>query len=540
MHTLAIDTLSLVYRLPAARASEQARLERAVRRALDGPVQAALERAGIHPSEELCIRALDTSVKVPQRGSDEALSTHWSLAFAEAVRAAVEAGGAGVVRYGSLHQALWDLVDSSARGDTARSWAWAQLGLWPVKAHQSPSKEVAAGYAVATLARHAHAAPAVLAGLAARGSLAALWARLGHDALRTLVVATLQAFGVSKANAAALLELAPPPVSQGPRASSDEDEDEDGRGGVAGASSALARAAAAAHTALARTGAALRTCALSQRTLAVFVLLEAEPLVLGKPRGLLVVQALERRLFFAAEAPAPGPQAPARDSAPPRPPPEDSRSPRSAADRAQHTPGSEARPAGERLGAEGAEEWGAARQAEQERPGDVRVRAHTGSGGLLYLLNVVDELCLYDAVEEDPVFLARPLRWTLHQLAQRLGKVDASDPGALAFCGLGPKAVPPSRGEPAPTDDEDQALGRLVARVVQRTRERLGGALDQVGDALLLDTVCRRRAEVLADPGWLELVFSLDDVSTELRRAGLDLDPGWLPWLGVVVRFRHA
>jgi hypothetical protein len=41
----------------------------------------------------------------------------------------------------------------------------------------------------------------------------------------------------------------------------------------------------------------------------------------------------------------------------------------------------------------------------------------------------------------------------------------------------------------------------------------------------------------VAHPGWLEIHFSLDDVATDLRRAGLDLDPGFLPWLGVVVRF---
>jgi hypothetical protein len=34
--------------------------------------------------------------------------------------------------------------------------------------------------------------------------------------------------------------------------------------------------------------------------------------------------------------------------------------------------------------------------------------------------------------------------------------------------------------------------------------------------------------------------LSLDDVSTDVRRAALDLDPGWIPWLGVVVRFAYA
>ena len=55
--------------------------------------------------------------------------------------------------------------------------------------------------------------------------------------------------------------------------------------------------------------------------------------------------------------------------------------------------------------------------------------------------------------------------------------------------------------------------------------------------ASLLEFVCRRRAEVVADPGWFEVRLSLDEVTTEIRRAGLDLDPGYLRWLGAVVKF---
>jgi hypothetical protein len=67
---------------------------------------------------------------------------------------------------------------------------------------------------------------------------------------------------------------------------------------------------------------------------------------------------------------------------------------------------------------------------------------------------------------------------------------------------------------------------------VGRPRTRFRGE-----DEELLDKVCRRRARVLADPGWIEIHFSLDDVETTLRRARLDLDPGFVPWLGVVLRF---
>ena len=38
------------------------------------------------------------------------------------------------------------------------------------------------------------------------------------------------------------------------------------------------------------------------------------------------------------------------------------------------------------------------------------------------------------------------------------------------------------------------------------------------------------------EPGWIELHLPLSSVETPIRRLGLDLDPGWLPWLGCVVR----
>jgi hypothetical protein len=49
--------------------------------------------------------------------------------------------------------------------------------------------------------------------------------------------------------------------------------------------------------------------------------------------------------------------------------------------------------------------------------------------------------------------------------------------------------------------------------------------------------VCARDGEVRADPGWIELRLALDAVDLDVRRAGLDLDPGFIPWLGTVIRF---
>ena len=38
------------------------------------------------------------------------------------------------------------------------------------------------------------------------------------------------------------------------------------------------------------------------------------------------------------------------------------------------------------------------------------------------------------------------------------------------------------------------------------------------------------------ESGWIELHLPLAGVDTAIRRLGLDLDPGFLPWLGCVLR----
>ena len=49
----------------------------------------------------------------------------------------------------------------------------------------------------------------------------------------------------------------------------------------------------------------------------------------------------------------------------------------------------------------------------------------------------------------------------------------------------------------------------------------------------------RQSGRLLATETHLDLEFATVDVDVELRLAGLDLDPGWVPWLGRVVAFHY-
>ena len=94
-------------------------------------------------------------------------------------------------------------------------------------------------------------------------------------------------------------------------------------------------------------------------------------------------------------------------------------------------------------------------------------------------------------------------------------------------------------------EDADGAVLRAqLAHAAERIRTRLASILARDGDSeppeALIAWLCARPAEVIADPGWIEVHLPVDSIDTCVRRAGLDVDPNYVAWLGVVVRFYYA
>jgi hypothetical protein len=159
---------------------------------------------------------------------------------------------------------------------------------------------------------------------------------------------------------------------------------------------------------------------------------------------------------------------------------------------------------------------------------------------LLFLLNSAPSAGLPIAIEEDPALSERSLRWILHQLAQRLVPVAATDPAALALAGLSPDARVPSGAEP--TEAEVATFDMHAARWRDLTLAALWRAApaEEAEVPTTLWRLARRPGWVEGDPGWLEVRLELNSVDLAIRRAGLDVDPGWVDWLGVVVRFCYV
>ena len=531
------------YRLTRAHLAEKGRLDRVGLQMLDGALDHALSSLRLELAGEVCIRNLDVPVRVRLSAGDSDIAAAWSRAIVESIAASLERRSDDVVVYSSRRHALLDVAVGVSRRDTARAWAWSQLELWGAPAGVADATAVEE--LVRTLEAERGDTVAVLGALGRLGLLGRLAARLATRQVERLAIAAALAAGLEVA------DMAPP------RFRSDELADATHRIGLA--PRAVGRGSSAdLVTSLTRRSAIFAALAGATEThpdadllhwLSVLVALEADPgtAVRNAPAASVLMSAIARLL--AADSPATTTRSDAEElraaiqstetaDDPVAPSIVSPAEPEHAHSR-EREPGSPDDPSSERRGVElrAATDAGIPSDSTLEQPSSRR-RAVTDAGGLLFLVHLVDRLRLPERLTAMAELETRSLRWTLHRLAMRLGGLAEDDPAALAFCGLGPDATPPSEDEPPPTEAELALIQVVKSELAATLAESLERREEPV--AVVLAEVCMRRAEIVADLAWIDVLLALDDVSVEVRRAGLDIDPGWVPWLGVALRFVYG
>jgi hypothetical protein len=164
----------------------------------------------------------------------------------------------------------------------------------------------------------------------------------------------------------------------------------------------------------------------------------------------------------------------------------------------------------------------------------------TAYAGLLFLLASAADAGLPGLLIDDPRLARCALTRCLHAVGRLLAPVAADDPALLALSG---QLEAEKLDDAEPDSPEGHAIGEAAESwrwaTVRRMREYGGADVDDVDDRALLDRVLARPGRVICDPGWVEVLLDVADIDVLIRRAGLDLDPGWVPWLGAVVRYRY-
>jgi hypothetical protein len=132
-------------------------------------------------------------------------------------------------------------------------------------------------------------------------------------------------------------------------------------------------------------------------------------------------------------------------------------------------------------------------------------------------------------LERHPALLDADLpRRLLRGVADGLG-VPQNDPLRIALA-LEELAPPPATGA--------LASAATVACLSRRWRRRLRRWGQRPGRPTVRD-LTRRPGLVVASRTHLEVWFEPRQAEIRLRRHGLDLDPGWVPWLGRVLTFHY-
>jgi hypothetical protein len=529
-----IRRLSATAHLDPGAAEEGARIGRL----LGGVAELRLDRALRSltlPPGLWCLRRVEAPVRLDLERPDSALEEAWAVVLSRAVGRALATGSAEAVRYRGSPDALADLVDGIATGRLERAWAWRGLGLQqpadPDPA-QAPKEAM-----LAALGRRPEQATAAVVAAAGRVGVAALHRTLGPAGWASVAGVAARALGAGRPEAHAGLDVqtvagagsvaAEPPVEA-----------------LAGRTVAASRFAAAARRSRLRPGPA------TLAAWAVIVVAEADPSLLWRAAATSVLRAVADALVVPAPpgsgsgpgpAPAAGPSVAGRQSATARPREGDPTSAAGLDGAGQGTetparnqppmvapPAVGRRHAGGGDGPTGLEAAAAAAAADPLYP--------TGWAGLLFLLATAASAGVPDDVLDNPAFALRPLRWVLQGVATRLGP-PAGDPAVAAFTGLDPGLPGPWRLDPPATPAELDELDTLARRWSAATALALGRPDDP---AEVVAGMVRRPGVVSYTTGWIELRMALDQVDLDVRRAGLDLDPGWVPWLGAVLRYVYG
>lgn len=523
MGELRIQRFMATHRVADAPAA--ARLAQVQRQLLGSELEGAL--VGFAPGDEvLLVRRLAVPLPLAIHHTERHAARCWSDAIALQLDRLLRAGhGSGVLRFRHRPAAMLDFARRALDGDGSRDWAWRQLAFLPVTAPCSELQRLDA--AMRLLVQDSDDTRALLRALHASAQWPRWSAALSTPALQVLACALLRAGanddapwrsanGDSAALPAAPVAEQPPALPDGPR----RDELYE---------PTRSRLLEARQGDVDDTGTAWR--------LRVELLL-CEPR--WARRGARAIDealaSLGRATLAAREAAPPvqaAPHDPGEGDAPARPPaPDDARTeidaraPAAVSDEAPLPVMARARSL-ERTAAPPA-----CAPVDRTADDDAPDRGHTEAGGLLLMLPLLEACGVLALLENAVVWPADRWPCALHRLALSLLPLAADDAAALAFCGLRPHDPIPA---PHARLDAAQAHSLEAARSLLQTA--LCERLPQWPVPSLIERLARRRAQVVADPGWFEVRFSLREVSLDIRRAALDLDPGFLPWLGIVLRY---
>ncbi len=559
---LTLQRVHSTYRLDGghgATAGRRHELDTALERLLRRDLPAALEQLGLSASTIVCIRRLEVHLDVDAELSPAQLERHWTDAIVSALTQRLARPDDDVRLYPSLETVRAEVITSTLRNDLTGLWAWRQSGAVP------PDTSSTSALLGSTLAsdprtfapvlaaiRHTAGRQAALAALDTVGIGYAIEITRRHLAAVASPVSFHDIVRAIRSGGDPLTpttEASPPTTRHPLQTPADPDEPDH-----------------TTHTLHVRsTPTTTRRTAETLAVEAITELLAEDPLAFARGSAsdvLAKVQARARQLTpseraprhrqhprllggdqmstagsdLDAHGPTPNPQQTADDQVPHR----------------RHTDQTLAHTrrgvAADRTDPDhpmaSPIETSSARGEDTVPPPRSETHAslprpRSAVAGLFFLIPVIRPLDVVPRLAADPTLAEHSTRWILRWLGCALTGVPDHDPAVLGFCGIDPREHQATlRSEALPSLAELDPIHRAAADVADRLADVLDRH-DEPARQTVADVV-ERPGRLDVAPGWIEIEFETDEIDLDVRRAGLDLDPGFVAWIGSVVRYRYV
>jgi hypothetical protein len=152
-------------------------------------------------------------------------------------------------------------------------------------------------------------------------------------------------------------------------------------------------------------------------------------------------------------------------------------------------------------------------------------RCYTSQGGWLLLLNALNQANVLSRLQapDTPPYQTSGWIW-LYRIGRALG--GQADAALARFLAEAAGFAEPDELENLPPLPDEIGLIRLV-------QGRYGEVVRDAG-------LFQMPALLLASRSHLDVHYRMRDIRLDVRRVALDINPGWLPWLGRVVNFHYG
>jgi len=149
----------------------------------------------------------------------------------------------------------------------------------------------------------------------------------------------------------------------------------------------------------------------------------------------------------------------------------------------------------------------------------------SANAGLIFVVPLLDRARIRDVLERGPDRIESDFVGTLIGVLARRFRLTSDDAAFTALAGRDARL-------PVTSPQRDRrALANCVRSLRTLSRELAGRSLR---------SLVRRSGRIRATRTHIDVFFDLTDLDVRIRKAGLDIDPGWVPWLGRVIRFHYV